>query len=351
VGPINVNWLTPLGPACYFLSPEDLILGMVAIQVTSSRKGAKSRKRGLKSRSTRTKARARVHPTGEPRVQLEERLAESLEQQAATSEILRVISSSPSDAQPVFETMVRNAVSLCGSLFANVFRFDGELLHFVTGHNVGPSYVELLRAKYPMRPDASQVAGRVLLTKSVVQLEDALVDPDYNQRFPHAMGMGWRRMLGVPMLRHGEPLGVFVVGWAEPGPVSDVHEGLLKQFADQAVIALENVRLFKAEQQRTRELYEALEQQTATSQVLQVISSSPGDLEPVFRAMAGERGPRLRRQIWHSVPLRWRAFAFRSRNWHAARIGRIPKAARAVSPGSREPPRSRLAEGAINTGA
>ena len=148
---------------------------------------------------------------------MEERLAESLEQQAATSEILRVISSSPSDAQPVFETIVRNAVSLCGSLFANVFRFDGELLHFVAGHNVGPGYVELLRTKYPMPPDASQVAGRVLLTKSVVQLEDALAVPDYDQRFPHAMGMGWRRMLGVPMLRHSDPLGVIVVGWAEPG--------------------------------------------------------------------------------------------------------------------------------------
>jgi two-component system, NtrC family, sensor kinase len=123
----------------------------------------------------------------------QEHLAEALEHQTATSEVLRVISSSPTDVQSVFEMIVRRAVTLCGSLFANVFRFDGELLHFVAGHNVGPSYVELLRAKYPMRPDASQVAGRVLLTKSVVQLEDALADPEYDQRFPHAMGMGWRR--------------------------------------------------------------------------------------------------------------------------------------------------------------
>src|SRR6266581_1340040 len=99
-------------------------------------------------------------------------LAEALEQQTATSEILRVISTSPTDVQSVFETIVRNAVSLCGSLFANVFRFDGELLHFVAGHNVGPSYVELLRGKYPMRPDFSQISGRVLLTKSVVRLDD-----------------------------------------------------------------------------------------------------------------------------------------------------------------------------------
>jgi len=98
---------------------------------------------------------------------------------------------------------VRSAVSLCGSLFANVFRFDGELLHFVAGHNVGLSYVELLRAKYPMRPDFSQVSGRVLRTKSVVRLEDVLADPEYDQRFSQAMG--WRKILGMPLLREGDP--------------------------------------------------------------------------------------------------------------------------------------------------
>ena len=218
-----------------------------------------------------------------PLAQAERELSEALEQQAATAEILRVISTAPTDAQPVFEMIVRRAVALCGGLFANVFRFDGELVHFVASHNVGQSYMELMRAKYPMRPDHSQVSGRVLLTKSVVRLEDALADPDYDQRFPRTMG--WRRVLGVPMLREGDPLGVIVVGWAEAGPISKVQEELLKTFADQALIALENVRLFDEVQARTRELGEALEQQTATSEVLQVISSSPGDLEPVFQAM------------------------------------------------------------------
>ncbi|MGB5184590.1 MAG: GAF domain-containing protein, partial [Xanthobacteraceae bacterium] len=216
---------------------------------------------------------------------------EALEQQKATAEILRVIRTSPADVQPVFETIVRNAVSLCGSLYANVFRFDGELLHFVASHQSpapGASVrerhlVDYLKTKYPMRPDSSQVAGRVLLTKSVVRLEDALTDPDYDQRFPRVIG--FRRLLGVPMLRDGEPLGVIVAGWAERGPVPKVQEELLKTFADQAVIAIENVRLFEAEQQRTRELTESLEQQTATSEVLRVISSSPGELEPVFQAM------------------------------------------------------------------
>jgi signal transduction histidine kinase/DNA-binding response OmpR family regulator len=207
-------------------------------------------------------------------------LTESLEQQTATSEILRVISTSPTDVQPVFETIVRNAVSLCNSLFANVFRFDGELVHFVASHNVGPSYVEMMREKYPMGPDISQISGRVLLAKSVVWLKDALADPAYDQRFPQAMR--WRRVLGVPMLHDGDPLGVIVVGWAEAGPASKVQEELLKTFADQAVIAIENVRLFDEVQARTRDLSESLQQQTATADVLKVISRSTFDLQTVL---------------------------------------------------------------------
>jgi hypothetical protein len=113
-------------------------------------------------------------------LQAERELSEALERQAATDAVLRVISASRADMQPVFEMIVRSAVALCGSLFANVFRFDGVLLHFVASHNVGPSYVELLRAKYPMPPDFSQVSGRVLLAKSVVRVEDVLADADYD---------------------------------------------------------------------------------------------------------------------------------------------------------------------------
>jgi signal transduction histidine kinase len=223
---------------------------------------------------------------------------EAREQQRATAEILRVIRNSPADVQPVFETIVRSAVSLCGSLYANVFRFDGELLHFVAFHNVGPiavpgasvprrenwrHHVDLLKTKYPMRPDSSQVAGRVVLTKSVVRLEDVFTDPDYDQRWPRAIG--FRRLLGVPMLRDGEPLGVIVAGWAEAGPVPKVQEELLKTFADQAVIAIENTRLLNELRRRTDDLTGSLEQQTATSKVLEVISSSPGDLKPVFETI------------------------------------------------------------------
>jgi signal transduction histidine kinase/CheY-like chemotaxis protein len=207
-------------------------------------------------------------------------LSEALNRQTATAEILRAISTSARDARPVFDTIVRNAVSLCGSQFANVFRFDGEQLHFVSSHNVGPGYVDLLKTKYPMRPDFSQVSGRVLLTKSVVRIEDVLHDPEYDQRFPRSLG--WRRMFGVPMLRNGDPVGVVVVGWGKPGAISKEQEELLKTFADQAVIAIENARLFDELQGRTRELSEALELQTTTADVLKVISRTAFDLQAVL---------------------------------------------------------------------
>ena len=198
---------------------------------------------------------------------------EALSHQTATADILRVISSSPTDVQPVFDAIARNAVALCGSLFANVFRYDGELIHWVSSDRYAANAVEILRSTYPMRPSLSQVSGRVVLTKAIVRMEDALADPDYDHRFARAGG--WRRMLGVPMMREGNPIGVIVAGWAETGPIPKAQEELLKTFADQAVIAIENVRLFN-------ETKDALERQTATAEVLQVISSSVADAAPVF---------------------------------------------------------------------
>ena len=232
---------------------------------------------------------------------MQRELTEALQQQTATAQILRAISTSPTDAQPVFETIVRNAVSLSGSLFANVFRFDGELLHFVASHNVGPSTrdqivekraLELLQSKYPMRPDASQVSGRVILTKSIVRLDDVRTDPDYDHRFPARLG--WRRMLGLPLLREGNPIGVIVVGWAEAGPVPRAQEEFLKTFADQALIAIENARLFDEVQERTRELSEALELQTTTADVLKVISRSVFDLQAVLDTLVEVGGALVR---------------------------------------------------------
>src|SRR5262245_32856077 len=141
-------------------------------------------------RATRPKARkaptARLSSDHSPEQfdRLEHERDEAREQLAATADILRVIRASPTDARPVFETIVRNAVSLCGGLFANVFSFDGELLHYVASHNVGPSYADMIRANYPRRPDSSQVSGRVVLAYSVVWLEDVLGAADYARGYP-----------------------------------------------------------------------------------------------------------------------------------------------------------------------
>jgi len=215
---------------------------------------------------------------------------EALEQQTATAEILQVISSSRTDVQPVFDSIARRASQLSDALFANVFQFDGELIHLVATSNSRPEFVALLRGRYPMRPDASQISGQVILSKSVAVLTDALADPTY----PHALAVsgGWRRLLGVPMLRDDRVLGVIVVGWTQPGPILKKHEDLLRTFADQAAIAIENVRLFNQTkeslakvEERTRELSEALDYQTAIAGVLRCISESPTDVAPVFETI------------------------------------------------------------------
>ena len=186
--------------------------------------------------------------------QLKAAVAEYGEQHTATAEILKVIASSPSDVQPVFDIIAHNAAVLCGSVFANVFTFDGEQLHFVASHNWVPKAMALAKGKYPMSPDMHQVSGRVVLTKSVICVEDALTDAEYDRSYAAAGMREWRQLLGVPMLREGVPLGAIVVGWREPGPIRRAKRTLLKTFADQAVIAIENVRLFHEIQDKNRQL-------------------------------------------------------------------------------------------------
>ena len=202
---------------------------------------------------------------------------EAREQQTATAEILRVIRASPTDVQPVFDMIAESASRLCEAQFCFVYRFDGQLLHFVAHHSISPNVVEINRRAYPQPPSRKSVAARAILEQSVVQISDVNADPDYALGELAAV-CGYRSGIGIPILRDGVPVGSIAIARAEAGLFPNRQIELLKTFADQAVIAIENVRLFN-------ETKEALEQQTATSEVLKVISSSPGELEPVFNAM------------------------------------------------------------------
>jgi GAF domain-containing protein len=210
-------------------------------------------------------------------------LTESLEQQTATAEILRVISSSPTDLEPVFDTIIRSAVRLCEGLYGSAVRFDGEMMHLAAGYNYTPEVRQALEEAFPMRPDRRMMAGRAILGRTVIQVEDALEDPEYAQDVARAGG--FRSMLAVPMMREGNPIGAIVVNRGQPGSFSVSQIELLKTFADQAVIAVENVRLFTELQTSNRELTTALDQQTATSNILRVISESQTDVQPVFDAI------------------------------------------------------------------
>jgi signal transduction histidine kinase len=217
--------------------------------------------------------------------ELERELSEARQQQVGTSEILSILSSSPTNVQPVFNAIARSAVGLCDALYGFVGRFDGELMHIGATHNYTPQALQEIERAYPMRPDRSTVSGRVILTRSVVHIPDVREDPEYSSLRPARRG-GWRAMLGVPMLRQGDPIGMILVVREQPGPFSETQIKLLKTFADQAVIAIENTRLFEAEQASKRELQESLNHQTATSEILGVISRSPTDVEPVFQTIA-----------------------------------------------------------------
>ena len=249
-----------------------------------SRRPEKMRRR---SRSGARKAPAKAESANHSPEQFDQLKCErdeALQQQIATSEVLSIIRRSPADAQPVFDAIVESAARLCGAIFSVVYLCEDDHVRIVATKNFTPeAATQLNKLQQLKRPDRSHLSGRAILDRAIVHVPDVLNDPEYSREF--ALAGGWRAVLAVPLLRDGIPVGALSVAKTEPKPFSDRQIQLLQTFADQALIAIENVRLFEAEQQRTRELSEALEQQTATSEVLKVISSSPGELKPVFEAM------------------------------------------------------------------
>ena len=209
-------------------------------------------------------------------------LSEALRQQTATADVLQVISGSAFDLQPVFDTVAESSVKLCDAERAFIRRYDGEQLHLVAAFNSPPELKEW-NALHPIRPGRESGAGRAALERRTIHIPDVQADPEHTYGAMYIEPV--RTVLAVPILKGQDLLGVILIYRFEVRPFTDKQIALVETFADQAAIAIENVRLFEEVQQRTRDLSEALEQQTATAEVLKVISSSPGELEPVFDAI------------------------------------------------------------------
>ena len=210
-------------------------------------------------------------------------LQESLEYQTATAEVLNVISRSPNQLQPVLDAIVGTADRLCRSEFAAVYRLKDDKYWLAATNRIDPTILNILRQE-PITPGRGTIVGRAALERRTLRVLDCLADPEFGWLEAQRAGKH-RTMLAVQLLRDHAPSGVVILSRTVVMPFSNKEIELVESFADQAVIAIENTRLFGEVQARTRELTEALEQQTATSEVLGVISSSPGELEPVFSAM------------------------------------------------------------------
>jgi len=211
-------------------------------------------------------------------------LAEALERQTATADVLKVISRSAFDLQPVLDSIVETASRLCDAEYAIIYKLKDDDKYHVAANNAADPVFLKYAIGHPLAPGRGSLVGRTALERKTVHMPDCLADPEYVARDLQSVGH-YRSVLGVPLLREGVPIGVVVLMRAVVLPFTDKQIELVTTFADQAVIAIENVRLFDEVQARTRDLSESLQQQTATADVLKIISSSPGELAPVFQSM------------------------------------------------------------------
>ncbi|MDM0103541.1 GAF domain-containing protein [Variovorax sp. J22R24] len=242
-------------------------------------------------------------------------LSESLDYQTAISDVLRVISESPTDVTPVFEAILDCATRLFGSPTSAIFSYDGRLVHLAATRNWSESALASARAIWPAPPTLQQLTGRVIQERKALSIQDTWSEPNYDRQLANTGN--WRRIISAPMLKDGEPIGVISTAWPEPGVTPQRQIDLLKLFADQAVIAIENMRLIN-------ETREALERQTATSEVLKVISGSPTDVQPVLNTVAERAGILCRAEgsrVWLAVDGKLRAMTSYGPAYQAGAMG------------------------------
>ena len=249
--------------------------------------------------------------------------------------MLKVISRSTFDLQTVLDTLVELAVRLCEANIGHIAR-PNEAGYFQTQAHCGfTTELKEELERIPFKPGRESVTGRALLERTTVQILDAQTDPEYKLSKAQRLG-GYRSMIGAPLLREGTPIGVFGLSRNSVRPFTDKQMALLTTFADQAVIAIENARLFDEVQAKTRDLSEALTYQTGSANILRVIASSPTDVEPVLKAIVESACEFCEAYDAYSAPERWRGPSFRcasrpdpmnldkwpiNRNWVTGRSG------------------------------
>ena len=260
---------------------------------TASRKPPTTRQRkkeNPKRNTTSNAARRTTSSVADLQERLERQAREiedAREERAAISEVLRVISSSPGDSQPVFAAMLENAVRICGAKFGNLWLYDCESFRIGATYGAPPAYVEYLRRESPFRADARVGIGRLAQTRQTYQVADVAAQPTHDDKLRVATIdlAGARTVLGVPMLKDGKVVGAIVIYRRKVQPFTEKQVALVESFAAQAVIAIENTRLLNELRQRTADLTESLEQQTATAEVLGVISRSKFELQPILQSV------------------------------------------------------------------